>query len=128
MALSGTAVYDQLLEDFPKDAARWVLHLKWDGPRDVPIADVDYSNKGSWHASKDPDHVALMVKKIKAGKKKPVVLVKKPGKKKLMVVDGHHRALAYLQLDEPLRAYVAKVPGDGPWDEMHAAQTHGKSG
>lgn len=128
MALSGTAVYDQLLEDFPKDSARWVLHLKWDGPKAVPLADIDYSNKSSWHASKDLDHVALMVRKIRAGKKKPIVLVRKSGKKKLMVVDGHHRALAYLKLGQPAVAYVADVPGSGPWDEMHAAQNHGKSG
>lgn len=128
MALSGTAVYNQLLEDFPKDSARWVLHLKWDGPKDVPLDQIDYSNKDSWRASKDPDHVDLMRKKIKAGKKKPIILVRKPGKKKLVVVDGHHRALGYLELDKPARAYVAEVPGNGPWDEMHAAQNNGKSG
>lgn len=129
MALSGTAVFDQLVEDFPKDAARWVLHLKWDGPKDVPLDQIDYSNKDSWHASKDPDHVAVMVKKIKSGEKKPIILVSRKGKKKLMVVDGHHRALAYLKLKLPARAYVAQVPDiSGPWDEMHAAQDNGKSG
>lgn len=116
-------VVAQLGPDFTPDLMGWVRDATWSGPRRISLGDIDYSNSDSWEASNEPDRVAKFVKKIKGNWEKPIVLVRRPGMAKLMVVDGHHRALAYHQLGRAALAYVGDVPKkSGPWDEFHDEQ------
>lgn len=123
------AVRRQLLEDFPPEAIAWIDQATWEGPEEVPLDRVDFSNKSTWAASHEPEQVEKFKRLISKGKRKPVILVKKPGDEKMKITDGHHRSLGYEALDQPLFAYVATVPRrDGPWDQMHASQERGPSG
>lgn len=118
----------QLSADYPENTLAWVKKLAWDGPKEIALDQVDYSNRKSWNAWHEPERVAKMAHKIEKrseqGRRiKPVVLVDTPGKSKLKVVDGHHRALAYQRTDRPVWGYTAKVSETtGPWDEFHAQQ------
>lgn len=118
-------VYDQLADDFPKPTVEWVLDkdIKWEGPIAVDISQVDFDNVHRWSAWNDDDKVNRFEKKIKKGKLKPVVLVRRPHKSKLIVVDGHHRSLASKRIGASVLAYVAHVKDViGPWDTMHDSQ------
>ena len=116
-------IIQQLEEDFPESAMGWVRAAHWQGPEQVPLDDVDFSNVSSWRAAHEPEKVAKFKKRIAGGWLKPVVLVKRPGLDKMMIADGHHRALAYRALGRPIMAFVAHVASDkGPWDEFHSAQ------
>lgn len=113
----------QLAPDFPPSALAWIDTAKWEGPVKVPLAQIDFSNAATWSATDNGPKVAKFARKIGDGKMKPLVLVRRPGSDRLMVADGHHRALAYRQLGQDPPAYVATVAtAAGPWDTMHAAQ------
>lgn len=119
-------VLDQLSEDYPPEALEWIHKAQWSGPVQVPLSRIDYSNSIAWQAAEEPDKVATFERKIRGGWMKPVILVQTPHKKKLIVIDGHHRSMAYRGLNRPVMAWVGKVNADkGPWDEMHASQFHG---
>lgn len=119
-------VLDQLSEDYPPEALEWINRAQWNGPVQVPLTKVDFSNSPNWQASKEPDKVATFERKIRSGWMKPVILVQTPHRRKLIVIDGHHRSMAYRGLNRPIMAWVGKVNADrGPWDEMHASQFHG---
>jgi SPP1 gp7 family putative phage head morphogenesis protein len=125
----GDAVYRQLLEDYPPEALTWVRAAHWQGPTSVPTDRIDYSNSTVWQADHEQSKVDLFADRIQAGKMKPIILVREPHNPKLIVVDGHHRALAYRKLNRPAVAYIARVgTASGPWDEMHDLQYHGGSG
>jgi hypothetical protein len=128
--MSSTAddVREQLSEDYPDEATAWVADAQWDGPKAVPLVDLDFSNEKHWRATAEPEKIHKFAKKIEKGKLKPIIAVKTPGSDKLVIVDGHHRALAYRALGRPATAYVGKVSAhEGPWQEMHSSQTHGPS-
>lgn len=119
-------VFDQLLDDYPKQALGWIPALPWSGPKQVALEDIDFSHRKEWKASHED--VTPYVEKIEEGKRKPVILVKTPGNDKLTIVDGHHRTLAYEKLGESVIAYVGTAHTDhGPWDELHDAQKKGSS-
>lgn len=119
-------VYAQLLDDFPPSSAKWVNQLKWIGPQVVPLSDIDFDNSDSWAASDEQKKIDKFADKIRAGRLKPLILVRKGNKPPFIVVDGHHRALAYRQLGRDPLCWYADVPdGPGPWDEMHNQQEHG---
>lgn len=112
------SLHKQLSDDFPTSALNWIKKYEWDDPHPVPLKDVDFSNQKSWNAK--PNKVQKFKKKILSGFKKPVVLVRVPGSPKYMVVDGHHRALAYLLLKKPVIAWTADVDRvEGPWQTLH---------
>lgn len=116
-------VFDQLLDDYPAKAVSWVKTVQWDGPKTVPLSELDFSNADSWNATGEPAKVEKFAGKISAGQLKPILVVKKPGNPKLVIIDGHHRSLAYKKLGREPLAWVGTVPdGPGPWDEMHASQ------
>lgn len=118
-------VYNQLEEDYPKEAIDWVPEFAW-SMKDVPLSQIDFSNSKSWQATKEPAAVAFHTIKIHEGSKKPIILVKTPSAKKYIVVDGHHRALAYKHLGEDAKAFVTNVDEkEGPWDAMHDSQNGG---
>lgn len=115
-------VFAQVAEDFPPAATAWMHHATWTGPVAVPLTHVDW--EPTEMQGKDPDRVAVFVKKLQDGKKlKPVILVKTPGNDKLELIDGHHRFLAAAQLKSAVRAFIGIVDEDhGPWETMHDMQ------
>lgn len=118
-----------LQDDYPMDVLSWIPKAKWSGPQRVDLADIDFSNSSNWHAADDADKVAGQADQIANGWEKPIILVRRPGMDKLMIVDGHHRSLAYLHHQKSALAYVGEVDQvNGPWDTMHQEQKSGKSG
>ncbi len=122
-------VWDQLSEDYPRDAIEWVRKVKWEGPVFVALDDIDYTGRGAWSAAVDDgsdegvERVKKMKKKIKKGWHKPIILIRRPGFDLLEIGDGHHRALAYYEMKMPVLAYVATTKTDeGGWDTFHARQ------
>lgn len=117
------SVHRLLLEDYPSESLAWVRAATWEGPIEVPLDEVDFSNQDQWAATDDAERVQMFVDRIKAGDRKPIVLVNEPNNEKLIIIDGHHRALAYLKLGQPVYGYVATVSTvTGQWDELHDSQ------
>jgi phage gp29-like protein len=124
-------IFRQMAEDFPAEAIDWIHDYPAQGPVEVDVSDIDYDNAKKWKASKEPDRVGFFERKIIDGEAvKPLVLVKRPGKRSLMIVDGHHRGLAYRRAEfKKALAYVIKVPEvNGPWDITHDQQRERTSG
>lgn len=121
------AVFDQMSEDYPKNAIEWIHDIKWRGPIDVPLKRTDFDEKFSWKAAKEPARIKKFEQRIKSSdhkgeRIKPVVMVQRPDKT-AMVVDGHHRALAYKGLNRPIYAWVGyPSKAKGPWDYVHDSQ------
>jgi len=123
-------VYEQLLENYPAEAIEWVREVRWSGPETVPLNKISYEHEKEWRASHEPDRVARFVRKLRKGKRvDPVVLIQTPDGSKLIIVDGHHRALAYRKLGKPVVAWIGHVKATtGPWDQLHDSQyQRGKS-
>lgn len=126
--LSGVAdtVYRQLLEDFPKDAIAWVRGVRWTGPVKIPLDSIDFANRDNWRASRNMAHVEDFAAEVKAGTVKPIVLINEPNNERMIIVDGHHRALAAKNAGVSVPAYVAHVPMvRGPWMDLHKTQNRG---
>lgn len=123
-------VYRQLSQDFPAGHLSWVLDMGWTGPRYVPLSEVNFDNAEEWQAAHEPKRVERFRRKIKAGTlAKPVILVRRPDRNVAVIVDGHHRSLAYRDLNQPIWAYVGHASADtGPWDELHTYQDHDGDG
>lgn len=118
-----TAVRAQMENDYEPELLDWVLSAHWTGPKRVPLDRIDFSNQDKWQATHDPVHVKVMKDRIEQGIEKPIILVKIPSSKKMLIVDGHHRGTAYDQLEKNPRAYIATVTTDhGPWDHLHTMQ------
>lgn len=110
-------------KNFPGKAIKWVKDARWTREL-VPLHDVDFDGEASWAAHHQRDRVQEFTDKLESGKRlKPAILVRVPGKHRLRIVDGHHRALAYRQLGKPIDAFVGAVPdGDDRWITTHTAQ------
>jgi 2'-5' RNA ligase len=124
-------VYAQLLEDYPASALTWVKDATWTGPQEVPLSAIEYT-PDKWQAGHEDAKVDRFKAKIErrqaAGRPvKPAVLIDRPDTKPgthLIVIDGHHRALAFRELDRPVVAYVGKVTAAGAKlaEETHSSQ------
>lgn len=117
---AASGVYSQMSKDFPASAISWVKDkATWSGPQQVPLDQVDMSDRDQWDASREPRKVARIAAKMRRGKKppKPAVLVRWPGSGKDVIVDGHHRILAAQANGEHfVTAYVGHVDSEqGPW-------------
>lgn len=121
----GDDISSELSSDYPERAMAWIAAIPWIGPMRAPLSCVDYSGTAGWRAS-DPDEadkVDKFAKRIASGWEKPVLLLRRPDTELLMIVDGHHRALAYQKLGKPLLAYIGETTEQtGPWDEFHSFQ------
>ncbi|MEV8324520.1 phage portal protein [Kitasatospora sp. NPDC056731] len=119
-------VRDQLLQNYPPAVLDWVSQASWSGPQRVSLDEVDFSHEDEWAASQEPKRVKHFVKQIrKRGKTKPVVLIKTPGNPKMVIIDGHHRSLAYRKRGKPIYAWIGTVAADhGQWDQIHSSQFH----
>ena len=97
--------------NFPGEALGWVKDARWIGPIEVPQDRIDTDDEESWAASHQPDAVKRFAKHIKhgTGHTQPVILVQHPGSQKALIIDGHHRTLAYRRLGRPVKAYVGMV-------------------
>jgi phage portal protein BeeE len=122
------AAYRALRSDFPPGAVAWAKDADWSGPAKVPVSRIDTSNKQNWAAWGDDANISHFRKQVRKGTVNPVTLVRRPGVKKLLIPDGHHRLLAAMEEGEPVLAYIATVGTvKGPWDAMHRAQRAGPS-
>lgn len=128
--VDGQVVYDHLAEDYEEKDIQWVLHIPWVGPVEVPLTSIDFSNKDNWQATQEEDEVGKFAEKQQDGFSKPIVLVNNPSNdNKMEIVDGHHRALAALQNNTPVAAYVGQIGTNrGPWDKLHSKQVGKKEG
>jgi SPP1 gp7 family putative phage head morphogenesis protein len=114
---AGDKVYRQLLADYPPAAIAWVREAEWTGPVRVPFSQVNYTPE-KWQARHEQGKVTRFRDKIRrqlaAGKMtRPVVMIDRPDTGRgthLVVIDGHHRTIAFHQLGEPVVAWVGKVP------------------
>lgn len=118
-----SGVYAQMSKAFPASAIGWVKsRAAWQGPQQVPLDQVDMSDRDHWNASSEPGKVARIAAKMRRRKAKgqearPAVLVRWPGSDKDVVVDGHHHVLAAEQDGQQfVWAYVGHVDQEqGPW-------------
>jgi len=125
---TGEQVYAQLLDDFPAKAIAWVRRAEWTGPKKVPLSAISFT-PGKWQAGHEPAKVERFRRKIQrrqdSGRPvKPVILCDRPDTPRgthLYIVDGHHRALAFRELGQPVTAYVGIVAAG---DVETAMQTH----
>lgn len=119
------AVQLQALDDYPKQATKWMNGLPWAWPVAVPLDQIDFSNKDAWTADekKSKSKISKFEKKMHKGILKPAILVRPKGEKKYVVADGHHRALACLKLGRPLMAWTTDASEkQGGWSTMHDMQ------
>lgn len=120
-------VHEQLAENFPRKAIRWVRDGVWRGPVNVPLEAIDWHDMREWSAYKEPDRVRHFEKLIRDKEKiNPVVVVKVPRHDHYRIVDGHHRSLAYRNLGLPVRAWTGLIPARdvAAAEETHSSQEH----
>ena len=118
-------VLSLMRKNFPEKALGWVKDARWIGPINVPQDRIDTDDEDSWAASHQPDAVRRFAKDIKrgTGHTHPVILVQHPGSQKAVIIDGHHRTLAYRKLGRPVKAYVGMVDQiTKPMLETHSSQ------
>lgn len=114
-------------QNFPDSALGWVDDARWIGPVEVPQDRIDTDDEDSWAASGQPKAVKRFAKAIKhgTGHTHPVILVQSPDNPRAVVIDGHHRTLAYRKLGRPVKAYVGQVNEITPEiAETHSYQLH----
>jgi phage portal protein BeeE len=128
----GGQVYAQLAGSFAPSAIEWVKDAKWTGPAEVPLGDIEASDRGDWRASADTAAVKAKRRKLrkalaKGEKPKPLILVRRPSGK-LLIADGHHRFLAAeAEGLKSVWAYTGTVDEQaGPWNQLGARQDRGE--
>lgn len=126
-------VLKQLQDDFPTQDAKWVLStgVSWAPLAQVPVSKIDFANEKQWNAYAHKAKIQKFVQKIHRGDRKPVILARVKDNAKLVVLDGHHRSLAYKQMGGAITAYVVTITDPKAEEcalEMHASQRSGNSG
>jgi hypothetical protein len=131
--VDATHVYENLLANYPPHAISWVKTMPWIGPVNVPLDSIDWDGQKTWAASHQTKRVKKFRARIRgAGKDvNPVTLVQVPGNDKRVIIDGHHRALAFKAENKPVKAYIGTAPSDNsddPWFKSHDFQyAHGSN-
>jgi 8-oxo-dGTP pyrophosphatase MutT (NUDIX family) len=113
--------------NFPEKALAWVKRTAWTGPQLVPWERIDHDDEAKWAAAHEPAKVRQFVRDIKAGRHtNPSILFQPPGDGKVIVADGHHRAVARHSMGQDVLAYVGHIrPGDREAAEQtHSSQFH----
>jgi hypothetical protein len=124
-------VYDLLKGDYKEKDIQFVLGVNWQGPVETPLASIDYKNKENWEAYERTDKIEEFVSRVKdEGWSKPIILVNEASNNnKMTILDGHTRALAYLEMNKPIPAYIGQVGKITPeMQEMHDLQRSGEKG
>ena len=127
--VDASIVYERMSGNFPDSAIGWVRRASW-RLCEVPWEQVNDDDISSWAASHEPQAVARDAREIEAGEsEKPGVLIRRPGAKRLDIIDGHHHALGRRKLGRPVLAYVGDVAaGDVEAAlETHSSQVHSGS-
>src|ERR1035441_6405778 len=112
----GTSIADrvkaQLQRDYPPGALSWVDDLAWSGPVRVPLAQIDKTSGDTEWSAAAADKLKLQrfQKRIAAGWRKPVVLVRSPGSSRMFAVDGHTRIRSEMVSSSGGQAEAAAVP------------------
>ena len=118
----------QLARDYPPGALGWVDDIQWGkAPQLVPLRQIDMTDGDTnWAlARKDKLKIAAFVARIRAGTRKPIVLIRHPGSKLLLAVDGHTRCLASAALGQPVTAWVGTAKtATGPWASVHSRKAN----
>ena len=127
--VEATHVESQLLANYPPASVAWVTApgIHWIGPVNVPLDRIDTRDEDGWAASHQSQAVTRFAEGIKAGTghTNPVVMVQSPENPKAIVIDGHHRYLAYRKLGRPVKAYVGMTDKITPaMLETHSSQLH----
>ena len=125
-------IFSQLAGNYPARSIAWVKArgIHWIGPIRVPLDRIDTHDEDSWAASHQPQAVSRFAREIGAGTghTNPVVMVQSPENPKAVVIDGHHRYLAYRKLGQPAWAYVGITDRITPeMLETHSSQQHSGS-
>lgn len=125
-AVPARVVYNQMRGNFPDRAIRWILGATW-VIADVPHELIDYHDEKKWAAAHQPGHVRQFIRDYESGARvSPPVMVDQPGKRHLVVVDGHHRTMARQKMGKPaVRAYVGTLSRrGGPALRTYQLQRH----
>jgi hypothetical protein len=126
-----SALLEQLGKSFHEKDLEWIHDPQIHVSREtVSPGAIDWDHRDEWAATHEPKEVKKKRKKIEKGHDKPVVLVDRPhkGPDNLFIMDGHHHAEAYTQLDKDMPAFTISVPKtNGPWDTLHDKQEHNKN-
>lgn len=119
----------QLARDYPPGALGWVDDLTWAaGPQTVPLSQIDRAGPDWELAARNRRKIAEMIARVRAGARKPVVLVRYPGSAKLFAVDGHSRLLSDIALGLPATAWVGtSKTATGDWRTVHGRQHAGSA-
>jgi len=124
------ALIKQLRKDFPEPALAWLdsPDVQVDQPQRIPADQIDWDGYPRWRASRQLEAVVeIAKKKIHKKKGKPSVVAERPGNPDLLLIDGHHHAMARIDHKEQPLAYVVHVPAQqGPWNTLHDKQTSDK--
>ena len=116
-------VIQQLEDDYADEDLGWVRDADWSGPERVSVDDIDSGHRKTWAAYHEPKKVNKRVKRIEDGDIKPILLVKTPKNDKYIIIDGHHRFLAYEKAGKDPVCWVGRVDREsGPWDTFHNEQ------
>lgn len=120
--------------NFREKGIRWVPHFQWVGPTHVGHEDVDYSAERMWAADHEMGHVRQFISAIQNREQHlhPPILIKRINEDKFVISDGHHRSLAYKELNRPIPAYVGFLSEDSDkyWGQAiraHDFQIHSGS-
>ena len=118
----------QLARDYPPGALAWVDKIQWQqSPVRVPVDRIDRTTGDTdWNAAaSDKPKIAAFASRIRAGVRKPIVLIRHPDSKLLFAVDGHTRVLASAAIGEPVTAWVGtSKTADGGWRTVHRRKTN----
>ena len=88
----------------------------------VPWDRIDHDDEAKWAAAHQSAKVRQFARDIKAGKHtNPSILFQPPGDGKVIVADGHHRAVARHSMGQDVLAYVGHIRAQ---DREAAEQTH----
>jgi hypothetical protein len=116
----------QLQRDYPPGALDWVDDMaSWTGPVRVPVMQIDKTSGDTEWSAAAADKLKLQrfQKRVAAGWRKPVVLIRAPGSSRLFAVDGHTRILSCEALGQPVTAWVGTAKtATGPWRKVHSRQ------
>lgn len=117
-------VLNMMESNFPDPAIDWVRRASWIGPVQIPWDRINDHNIDSWAASHQPARVNEFARRIrsKSDKVNPSVCIQGHDGSNVDIIDGHHRALAFKKLGQPVLAYVGTVRN--PKDVKAALETH----
>lgn len=124
-------VYNLLKGDYQEKDIAWVNDVAWKGPVELPLSSLDFSNMQNWNAIHRLDKIQEFKNKVTNDNwSKPIIVVNEvANNKKMIILDGHTRSIAYLEMDKPIPAFVGHIGKlSKDMKQMHDLQKAGESG